>query len=1064
MRIHRTSQTLFFLCITLSISTPLLVRAQDAATGAIRGTARDQTGEGVSGARVLITHTATGRERATATADDGSFAVQLLPPGEYEVRAEAAGMHGQARVRVEVGGAAEVKLVLSIAGAQETVTVAAEAQTIDTQSSEVAAVLDEHEIGELPLNGRRFSDLALLTPGVTQDPRGLTSSSNGDLAFGGVRGIYSSFLVDGGDGNNGFFAQARGRYRAPYQFSNEVVQEFRVSSNTYGAELGRAGGAVINVVTKSGGNRLHGGGFYYVRDSAFNARHPFVDFKPADRQHEFGGTLGGPIRIGGDSRQEKPARAFFFAGFDQHIFHVPTVVRFLTGFSVLVPSPADFELSDYNLVLATTQALSKMGGEFPSRLEGNAGFLKLDFSLSPRHSLTARVNTSRYWGENNVFFDPASPVTTSAISENGEERVATDTLVVSLTSGLSQRTTSHLRAQFSRDLQESSANAAFPRTRIFGVIDGFGRSSILPRQTRENKLHLAETLTLETKRHSLKLGGDLVESRIYNFFPLLFGGQYTFDDIEVNPFTLAPELNGLRLTPLRAFAHSVPRFYSQNFGTAVSRPDTREYAAFLQDTLRIGSRLALSLGARYDFQSFRTDRLISNPLWPDSGRLPRDTNNLAPRLGFAYRIGDRRPLVVRGGYGLFYVRVPAIYASEVEIENGLNRTHLLLDKADFFDRAAFPAYPNPLVDCPPPATRCDAPAGVTGKLTGDISAFAPTFQTPVVAQASLGLERELAQQFAVGASYLYVHGQYLIRARDVNLPAPVALSYPVFDESGTNFSGELVTVNSFSNWQLTANATCGFPPCLEDAPRPIPQLGAINVFESAAGSVYHGLTFSARRRMTRGFYFRVAYTWAQAIDDGQDALVVGRPATVENAFAPQSERGRSVTDQRHRFVLSWVVEPKPFHREHPMFKLLLNDWRIGGVVTLGSGRPINARVLGDANRDGNTANDRLPGFRRNAFTGPDYATTDLRLTRRFPIGDRLRLELVAESFNLFNRANKRVEIGDDGFENSAAIFVAERRTVGGRRYPAHYRRLGGFLTPTNAYAPRQVQFALRISF
>src|SRR5438477_2341320 len=199
---------------------------------------------------------------------------------------------------------------------------------IETQPRAVSAVIEEKAIESLPLNGRRFTDLALLTPGVTQDPRGLTSGSNGDLAFGGIRGYQSSYLVDGGDNNNAFFSQARGRYRAPYQFSNEVVQEFRVSSNTYGAELGRAGGAVVNVVTKSGSNHLHGTAFYFLRDSSFGAQPAFLDFKPQSRQHQFGGTIGGPIRSN---------RVFFFAGYDQHIFHVPTVVNFLSGGNVLVP-------------------------------------------------------------------------------------------------------------------------------------------------------------------------------------------------------------------------------------------------------------------------------------------------------------------------------------------------------------------------------------------------------------------------------------------------------------------------------------------------------------------------------------------------------------------------------------------------------------------------------------------------------------------------------------------------------------------------------------------------------
>ena len=265
-----------------------------------------------------------------ATNSQGRFTLDLLPPGEYSARAEAEGMLPQEspRVRVEVGAATELAFKLAVAGSKEMVTVSDAPPLIDTQPSAVSALLDERAIADLPLNGRRYTDLSLLAPGVTQDPRGLTSTSNGDLAFGGIRGYQSSYLVDGADNNNGFFAQARGRYRAPYQFSNEVVQEFRVSSNTYGAELGRAGGAVVNVVTKSGSNHWHGTDFYFLRDSLLGASPAFVGFKPHDEQHQFGGTLGGPI---------KRNKVFLFAGYDQHIFHVPAVVEFDDGNTFVMP-------------------------------------------------------------------------------------------------------------------------------------------------------------------------------------------------------------------------------------------------------------------------------------------------------------------------------------------------------------------------------------------------------------------------------------------------------------------------------------------------------------------------------------------------------------------------------------------------------------------------------------------------------------------------------------------------------------------------------------------------------
>ncbi|HEY1270870.1 MAG TPA: TonB-dependent receptor, partial [Terriglobales bacterium] len=989
-----------FLALTISLWMPIAAPSQDASTGAIRGLVTDTAGARVNGASVAVVHLPTGMQRSVTSNHEGEYSFDLLPPGDYKARVEFSGMSPQTTpvLHVDVGGALELNFQLSIAGSRETMTVSGTPPLVETQPSAVSAVIDERAIADLPLNGRRFTDLALLAPGVTTDPRGLTSSSHGDLAFGGVRGYQSSYLVDGTDNNNAFFSQARGRYRAPYQFSNEVVQEFRVSSNSYGSELGRAGGAVVNIVTKSGSNHVHGTGFYFLRDSFFNAQHPFVDVKPSDRQHQVGFTLGGPVVRN---------RAFFFAGFDQHIFNVPTVVRFLDGSSVVVPKKGleplhhgDYEDTDKDLVFAAAGRLSTMAGTFGSRLLGNSGFLKFDLSITPRHYLSARLSTSRYWGKNNVFFDPASPITTFALSENGEEDVATESASASLTSSLSWRLTSHLRAQFSRDLQQSSSNSTDVRTRIYGITDGFGRSSILPRQTREHRLHLAETVSLEGGRHAWKFGGDVLLTSIYNFFPSLSGGEYIFDTIRVNPWTFEPMHSGMEATPLRAYAHNVPRYYIQNFGSYDSRPDTREYSGFVQDSIRLTNRLGLNLGLRYDLQTFPSARLAANPLWPDAGKMPHDTNNFAPRAAIAYSIGDQRPLVIRAGYGMFYTRIPQIFTSAVANDNGIASTHLFLDNFDYFGHQLFPAYPDPLVHCPLSASSCMPPASTAGKLTSDVSAFAHNFHTPKVEQASLTVEREMAHRLAAGVNYLYVHGEGLIRVRDVNLPPPLGVSYPVYDDSGTNLLG-MYDVDSFSTWQFQQSLTCAYPPCINPLVRPIPQLGAINVFESAASSVYHGMTVSVRRRMTSGLYFRLGYTFAHAVDDGQNALLTGG-STVQNAYNTGAERGPSVTDQRHRLVFSWAAEPRPFHRGHDLFAKLFNNWRLSGVFTMGSGRPLDARVLGDPNRDDNDFNDRLPGYGRNAFVGPDYATTDARLARRLYLGSRIKIDLMMEAFNLLN--------------------------------------------------------------
>ena len=212
---------------------------QDASTGALRGLVLDSSGAQIPGASVVVVNAGTGLRYSVTCDADGRFAFELLPPGDYSARAEAVGMSPQLSppLHVDVGGVAVLEFRLSVAGAKESVTVSGAPPLVDTQPSAISALIDERAISDLPLNGRRFTDLALLAPGVTQDPRGLTSGSNGDLAFGGIRGYQSSYLVDGADNNNGFFAQARGRYRAPYQFSNEVVQEFRFRRIPMGRNL-----------------------------------------------------------------------------------------------------------------------------------------------------------------------------------------------------------------------------------------------------------------------------------------------------------------------------------------------------------------------------------------------------------------------------------------------------------------------------------------------------------------------------------------------------------------------------------------------------------------------------------------------------------------------------------------------------------------------------------------------------------------------------------------------------------------------------------------------------------
>jgi len=591
-----------------------------------------------------------------------------------------------------------------------------------------------------------------------------------------------------------------------------------------------------------------------------------------------------------------------------------------------------------------------------------------------------------------------------------------------------------------------------------------GRSNLLPRQTREHRLHLAETLSFDGSRHSLKFGGDGLLTWIHDFFPSQQSGEYLFYPIKVNPFTFQPLEAGLPLTPLRAYAHEIPHYYLQNFGSATSRPNTNEYAAFAQDTIRVTNRLAVNLGVRWDLQTFTTAGLLSNPLFPPSGKVPFQPYNFAPRAGLAYSFGKAHPLVVRAGYGIFYVRIPQIYNSVIQTENGITDASLFLNNTNYYDHQVFPTYPNPLVSCPLYAANCSLPAGFTQGITNSVSAFATNFVTPRVQQSSLTLEKEVAGHTTVAVSLLNVRGEHLIRALDVNLPPPTALTYPIFDSTGSIFQGGYYTVDSFATWQFSRTLNCPWPPCINPLGRPIAQLGAINEFQSAASSYYNGATLSINRRVARGTYLRLSYTYAHAIDDGQDALVAGQPATVQNSYNPNAERGPSVTDQRHRIVAAFSAEPRPFHRGHEFLGHVFNDWKFSTVVNYGTGRPVNATVSGDPNQDGNDLNDRLPGYSRNAFTGPDYATADLRITRKIRLTERYKLNLVAESFNLFNRDNQRVAITSNGMVATSTTFVQSSVTANVAPFPGYYQLPNNFMKPNAAYAPRQIQLALKFIY
>ncbi|MDQ3804383.1 MAG: TonB-dependent receptor, partial [Acidobacteriota bacterium] len=936
------------LCACLVFAAVSAASQSQATTGDIEGRVLDPAGAVVREATVTATNKATGFEKTATTDEDGGYRFVLLPPGTYDVRASAANFTAAqaAGVEVTVGSKTPLDLTLTVGGSSETITVTGEAPAVETARTSVATTINERSIENLPINGRNFQDFATLSPGVVRDPRG------GDLSVGGQRGTLNSLQVDGVDNNNTFFGQALGRggVRPPYQFSEESVQEFQVNQNGFSAEFGRAGGAVINVVTKSGTNEFHGGLFEYLRDESLNANDPVTkanqarrgqpNKRPPSKIHQFGGRVGGPIVRN---------RAFFFFTYDGQRADVPQVLDVPN----LAAAPA--AARERLLPLLDTYQVGRNQDVFLG---------KVDVSLNESNQLTLRYNHQGFTGRNNENNGPLS-----AEEHSGDSIVKSDTFSGTLASTLTRSVVNELRFQLARDKEPGEANSDAPEAVIgtgAGTNLSIGRNNFSPRETTIKRVQFIDNLSYVRGRSNFKFGLDFNFDRILNFFPGLFSGSYTFPSYT-------------------AFANNQPTAYTQNFpgpGTSggTTEPNLSEYAFYAQDDWRVTPKLTLNLGVRYDYQRMACPPvqnpdplLLSNGL--DTSTCPDDRNNFAPRLGLSYAPDERT--VVRAGYGIYYSRTPAIVLGTAHSQNGINVTGINLNAAGI--AAAGLVYPN-ILAAPPPGVSSNP----------NLFLFSEDYVQPYVQQGRVGVEREVWSGLSVSANYLFYKGVHLTRTRDINLFAPTA-----FTRTGPD--GQTYTFERFSSARPISRAA-GL------------SYNRISIFESGSRSLYNGLALQATKRYARGFQFIAAYTFSKAEDDRPDQTIVVVGADdakiVQNQLNPGDDYARSDTDIRHRFVFSPVYEwGRISWSENAVVRALLSDYTFSTIVQLQSGTPYSALVSGDPNNDGNRANDRLPGTERNQFTTPAVYQLDARLTRNIPFTESVRLRLILEAFNVFNRAN-----------------------------------------------------------
>ncbi|HEX7175090.1 MAG TPA: TonB-dependent receptor [Pyrinomonadaceae bacterium] len=944
-RMPPTLARLAAVCALLALVSLSALAQSQATTGNIEGRVLDPQGAVVPGATVTATNKETGLERTATTDDEGNYRVILLPPGVYNVRAAATNFSGAqaADVIVSVGGLTTLDVTLGVSGASEQITVSAEAPVVETTRTSVATTVNQVAIENLPVNGRNYLDFATLTPGVIRD-----QTRDGDLSVGGQKGTLNNLQVDGTDNNNTFFGQAFGRtgVRPPYQFSEESVQEFQVNQNGFSAEFGRAGGAVINVVTRSGTNEFHGGLFEYFRDEALNASTPTLkaqqsqrgqpNVRPPLQINQFGGRIGGPI---------VKNRAFFFFTYDGQRQKLPNPVE-----------PPNL----FTAAGATARPLLEpLIGTYQINRDQDVFMLKSDISLNRSNQLTLRFNQQNFTGVNNEFTGPLA-----VEQHSGDSLAKTTTFSGTLASTFSSSVVNELRFQFARDKEPGTANSDAPEAQI-QTGAGFlliGRNNFSPRETTIKRAQFVDNLSYVRGAHNFKTGVDFNFDRIFNFFPGFFTGQYTF-------------------TSYANFALNRPSSYTQRFALpntsgATTFPDSTDYAFFLQDDWRVTPRLTVNAGLRWDYQALARPP-IQNPdpillaAGLDTSRQPKDTNNFAPRLGFSYAFDDKS--VVRGGYGLFYGRTTAIMLGTAHSGNGVQTTGVTLT-CTTTPANPCPTYPNNLTTLP---------AAGTGR--PDLFIFQEGYTQPYVQQARLGYEREVFDNTSFSATIMLYRGVHLSRTRDINLGTPVPTNFTASD--GTLFSVER------------------FP-----AARPFASYNRISLFESNGNSFYRGLALQLARRLTRGFQYIASYTFSKAEDDKPDSTAVvpggGDDAkVVQNSLNIRGDYARNDVDLPHRFVFSPIYTFGRYNADSALVRGLLSDWTVSGILQMQSGYPYSAQIGADVNRDGNSRSDRVPGATRNSFRTPNTYQVDLRLQRAFRFGEDMQLRLIGEAFNVFNRAN-----------------------------------------------------------
>nr|MDQ5872856.1 TonB-dependent receptor [Acidobacteriota bacterium] len=729
----------FLLSVLLSTgAAALLAQATGTTSGDIRGRVYDETGAALSGVAVTATGQETGLVRNDTSAADGSFALRLLPPGVYRVSATVSGFQAGelSNIRVTISSSANVEFRLRVAAVAETVTVRGEAGLIDPSSTEVSKTIGETKIRNLPINQRNFLDFALTTPGVTVErgPQSGAASTSG-LSINGQSPRYNNVVVDGMDNND----EAVGSVRST--FSQEAVQEYQVIQSPFASEYGRMTGGIVNIVTRSGTNELHGSAFYFFRDDSLSENNFLledlrntqdclifcVEPKTTFEQHQYGASVGGPILRD---------RLFFFGAAERLDVTDANVVT----------------ISDAAVALIRANGFDVTNGEVPFARDRSTYLLKLDLLAGANHAFAVRGSYSEESDENQQSWGGLVARSGGGVRDLEDTAVAfTGTSILSSTLSNELRLLYADRVHRLTPLDEAGGVAVT----ILGVAT-FGTQRFLPQPRDSQVYQVFDAVSFFHGSSAYKFGVDYSHTDFEGSLPLNFAGLYRFG-------ALPPGLPGLPpsgLTALQAFGAGVPQVFAQGFGEPAGEGQTNHVGAFGQGEWNVTDRLLLRLGLRYDYE---------DPIEP----FPEDTDNWSPRFSFSWEGG--RTWRLRGGAGRFYGVASLGPMFAVGIQDGVNVRTIV---------RTIQGGPSPLVPWRLPNRRFGSaaeagasvvpltvlrPAGCEGAVPPnlDIQGCAE-FDSAYTDQANIGFEAALFEKLLFNLDYLHARGKNIFTARNIN--------------------------------------------------------------------------------------------------------------------------------------------------------------------------------------------------------------------------------------------------------------------------------------------------------